>query len=106
VTAAVADEAQRRIEGPTPIVRMRFGENLERLRRERGCSFDTLAAGSRIERSHVEEMVRGERKVRAEELVLLAGALDVTADDLMEGINWITAAEGGPRWEVAMGGRR
>jgi transcriptional regulator with XRE-family HTH domain len=104
VTAAVADEAQRRIEGPTPIVRLRFGENLERVRRERGCSFDTLAAGSRIERRRVEEMVRGERKVRAEDLVLLARALGVSVEDLTAGINWITTAEGGPRWDITVGG--
>ena len=106
--AAVAEEAQRRVEGPTPITRMRFGENFERIRRERGWSFDTLAARSRIERGQIEEMVRGERKVRTEELVLLAGALDVTANDLTDGINWITVAEGGPRWEVTVGagGRR
>jgi transcriptional regulator with XRE-family HTH domain len=106
VTSAVADEAHKRVEGPTPITRMRFGENLERIRRERGCSFDTLAARSRIERRHIEEMVRGERKVFPEDLARLARALGVTANDLTEGIVWITVAEGGPRWDVAVGGRR
>lgn len=106
--AAVAYEARRPVEGPTPITRMRFGENLERIRRERGCSFDALAARSRIERGQIEEMVCGERKARTEEIVRLAGGLDVTADDLLEGIVFITVAEGGPRWEVQIGagGRR
>jgi transcriptional regulator with XRE-family HTH domain len=87
---------------------MRFGENFERIRRERGCSFDTLAARSRIEHFHIEEMVRGERKLRTEELVRLAGALEVTATDLLDGIVFVPVAEGGPRWEVTsgVGGRR
>ncbi|MBN9621964.1 MAG: helix-turn-helix transcriptional regulator [Actinobacteria bacterium] len=108
MSTAVAYEAQRRVEGPTPITRMRFGENFERIRRERGFSFDTLAARSRIERSHIEEMVRGERKARTEELVRLAGALDVTADDFLDGIVFVPVAEGGPRGEITSGagGRR
>lgn len=106
MTAAAADGAARRIEGPIPMTRIRFGENVERICQERGWSFDALAARSRIARGQIEEMVRGEREARTEDLVLLAGALDVTADDLIEGIVWILASEGGPRWEVTVGGRR
>ena len=65
-------------------------------------AFDQPA--ERIERRQIEEMVRGERKARTEDLVRLAGALDVTADDFLEGIVFITVAEGGPRWDVTVGG--
>ncbi|MBS1885637.1 MAG: helix-turn-helix transcriptional regulator [Actinobacteria bacterium] len=90
-------------DGPMLITRLRFGENVERLRRDRGYSLDTLAARSRIERSEIEEMVRGERKVFADEVLLLAGALGVETDVLFEGIRWTPPKAGGSGFEITGG---
>jgi hypothetical protein len=105
VGSPTGDPSVRRLSGPPWPPRQNFGYNVERRRRERGYSLDTLAARSQIECGEIEEIIRGERKVLADEILLLAGALDVEPNALMEGIRWTPPGAGGSGFEITGGGR-
>jgi hypothetical protein len=88
---------------PMIAARLRFGENIERLRRESGCPPDTLATRSCIPLDEIEEMVRGDREATANDIYLLAGALGVEPNLLFEGIRRNPPASGGSGYEIAGG---
>lgn len=77
----------------------RFAANLRRLRDDAGLSQEELAFRAQIHRTQVSLMEGGERLPRCETLVKLAGALDKTPNDLLDGIAWepIIFVEGGLR---------
>jgi transcriptional regulator with XRE-family HTH domain len=77
----------------------RFAANLRRLRDDAGLSQEELAFRAQIHRTQVSLMEGGERLPRCETLVKLAGALDRTPNDLLDGIAWepIMLVEGGLR---------
>jgi hypothetical protein len=101
VGSSAGDRSPVRRSGPPWPPRQNFGDNVERLRRERGYSLDTLAARSRIDHGEIEEIISGERKVFADEILLLAGALDAKPSALTEGIRWTP----GSGFEITGGGR-
>lgn len=67
--------------------------NLKRLREERGVSLSEVARRAEIHRTHVSLILRGNRMIQIDTLVKLAGALDATPDDLLDGITWAPEVE-------------
>lgn len=80
--------------------RIRFGANLERLRRQRGYSLDQLAERSQMEREKIEAILRGETEAHVDSIYLLAGSLDVTPGQLYDGLAWIPDGEGGGEYRI------
>lgn len=66
----------------------RFGENLLRCRKRAGLSQEQLAFRAELHRTEIGLLERGERVPRIDTLVKLAGALPVSADELLAGIEW------------------
>jgi transcriptional regulator with XRE-family HTH domain len=77
----------------------RFAANLRRLRGVAGLSQEELAFRAAIHRTQVSLLEGGERLPRVLTLVFLAGALDATPNDLLDGIAWepIVSVSGGLR---------
>jgi transcriptional regulator with XRE-family HTH domain len=69
-------------------VEQKFGENLVRLRHAADLSQEQLAFAAGLHRTEVGMLERGVRMARIDTLAKLAGALDVTPNDLMAGICW------------------
>jgi transcriptional regulator with XRE-family HTH domain len=65
----------------------RFGETLREHRQRTGLSQEKLAAKAGIDRTYVGGAERGERNVALVNIVRLAAALNVTAAELMGGID-------------------
>jgi transcriptional regulator with XRE-family HTH domain len=68
----------------------RFGENVVRCRERAGLSQEAVARRADISRSRLGELERGIpiRPPRVDTLLRLAGALEVSPDELLEGIVW------------------
>lgn len=67
----------------------RFGDNLARIRREADVSQDELSIRASIHRTEVSQLERGLRVARIDTLIKLAVSLEVSADELLEGIGWV-----------------
>ena len=65
-----------------------FGRNLAYCRRRAKLSQEELAVRASIHRTAVGMIERGERVPRIDTLVKLAGALGVSADELLDGLEW------------------
>jgi transcriptional regulator with XRE-family HTH domain len=66
----------------------RFGDNLARCRKRADLSQEDLSHLASLHRTEVSQLERGLRLCRIDTLVKLAASLDVTADDLLDGIAW------------------
>lgn len=66
----------------------RFAENLTRLRQTAGFSQEELASRAAVHRTQVSLMEGGQRLPRLETLVKLVGALEISSEELLEGISW------------------
>jgi transcriptional regulator with XRE-family HTH domain len=71
-----------------PAMAGRFASNLRRLRDVAGLSQEELAFRADIHRTQISFIESGRRMPRLDTLVKLAGALGVTANDLIDGITW------------------
>lgn len=71
-----------------PVVSERFASNLRRHRRAAGLSQEELAFRGDIHRTQISLIESGRRSPRLDTLIKLAGALGVTANDLVDGITW------------------
>lgn len=60
-----------------------FGRTLRRARRARDMSQETLAREAGVGAKHVSELERGNKNPRLDTFVRLAGALGMTATELM-----------------------
>ena len=69
-------------------IAIRFGENLRRCRLQADLSQEGFADLSGIHRTMVSKFERGENQPILETLVKVACALDVPADELLDGISW------------------
>lgn len=69
-------------------VEKQFGENLVRLRKAAGLSQEQLAFDAELHRTEIGMLERGIRLPRIDTLAKLAGALEVTPNDLLSGIVW------------------
>jgi transcriptional regulator with XRE-family HTH domain len=83
----------------------RFAANMRRLRKAAGLTQEELAFRAAIHRTQISLLENGGRMPRVHTLVCLAGALEVTPNDLLDGIVWepIVSVGGGlvvnpPEW--------
>jgi transcriptional regulator with XRE-family HTH domain len=74
----------------------RFGRNLFMARRRAGYSQEELAALCSVHRTEIGLVENGRRLPRVDTLVKLISALEVRADDLLWGIEWVAAAPSRP----------
>lgn len=73
---------------PGPDVAALFGENLARCRKQAGVSQEELAVLASLHRTEISQLERGMRVARIDTLIKLKGSLDVSADQLLAGIDW------------------
>lgn len=66
----------------------RFAANLVRCRKRADISQEELAARSSLHRTQIGLLERGQRLPRLDTIVKLAGALAISATELLEGIEW------------------
>ncbi len=66
----------------------RFSSNLRGIRRAAGLSQEELSFRAAIHRTQVSLLEGGHRLPRTLTLVQLAGALEATPNDLLDGITW------------------
>ena len=71
-----------------PVVAERFAANLRTLRKAAGLNQEELALRADIHRTQISYVESGQRMPRLDTLIKLAGALGVTANDLVAGIVW------------------
>jgi transcriptional regulator with XRE-family HTH domain len=69
-------------------LRLRFGQNLKRLRGLAAISQEELAFRAGLHRTEISRMERGEQMPRLEAILKLAGALEVTSCELLKGLSW------------------
>jgi transcriptional regulator with XRE-family HTH domain len=79
---------------PPVDIAARFGENLSRCRRRADLSQEELSVRASLHRTAISQLERGLRVARIDTLIKLAGSLEVSADELLEGMEW---APGGTR---------
>jgi transcriptional regulator with XRE-family HTH domain len=65
-----------------------FGGNLARCRKRAGLSQEDLSYLASLHRTEVSHLERGLRLPRVDTLVKLVGSLEISADELLVGINW------------------
>ena len=80
-------------------VAQRFGANLVRERRRAGLSQDELSFRADLHRTEISQAERGLRLVRIDTLAKLAGALEIEAARLLDGIAWRPGPAVYGRWE-------
>lgn len=73
---------------PTPEMKLRFGENLERCRERAGLTQAELGYQASLHRTEISLLERGKRLPRIDTAVKLAGCLSVSLDELAIGIDW------------------
>lgn len=66
----------------------RFGKNIARCRKRAGQSQEELSIRASLHRTEVSQLERGLRLARIDTLVKVAGALGVSPDELLTGIEW------------------
>jgi transcriptional regulator with XRE-family HTH domain len=66
----------------------RFGDNLVRCRKRADLSQEGLSHLASLHRTEISQLERGLRRCRIDTLVKLKDALDVSADELLDGIVW------------------
>lgn len=74
----------------------RLGRNLFMARRRAGFSQEELGALACLHRTEIGFIERGQRLPRVDTLVKLASALDVRAEELLDGIEWTVPAPSRP----------
>jgi len=75
-------------------IAVRFGENLRRCRRRADLSQERLAALAGLHRVAIGHLEHGRRRPRIDTLVKVACALEVPADELLDGIDWVPEGTG------------
>ena len=66
----------------------RFGRNLARCRRRADLSQEELGVLSSLHRTEIGMLERGIRLARIDTLVKLAGALEISPAELLDGLDW------------------
>lgn len=64
----------------------RFGDNVRRLRKQRGFSQEELAERTGLHRTYIGGIERGERNPSLENIVALAIGLSCKSEDLFKGL--------------------
>jgi transcriptional regulator with XRE-family HTH domain len=81
------------MDGPGEVARC-FGQNLVVSRGRADLSQEELAIRAALHRTEIGHLERGARVPRIDTLVKLAGALEVSTDDLLQGMTWTPAIPG------------
>lgn len=89
-TAYVLQRSQRRSVEPE----IAFGRVLQRHRRAKGLSQERLAIVSRLDRTFISLLERGQRQPSLSTLLRVAKALDVSAADLVSQVEELQVAGG------------
>jgi transcriptional regulator with XRE-family HTH domain len=66
----------------------RFGDNLARCRKQADLSQEELAVRASVHRTEISYLERGLRLPRVDTLVKLTASLEVSADELLAGLEW------------------
>lgn len=66
----------------------RFGDNLARCRKHAGFSQEELSVRASVHRTEISHLERGLRIARVDTLVKLVGSLEISADELLAGLEW------------------
>lgn len=66
----------------------RFGDNLARHRKRADLSREDLSHLASLHRTEISQLERGLRLCRIDTLIKLTCSLEVSADELLAGINW------------------
>jgi transcriptional regulator with XRE-family HTH domain len=82
-------------------VREQFASNLLYLRKRSGLSQEEVSFRASLHRTEVGMLERGVRLPRIDTLVKLAGALEVTPAELLDGISWRPAEIPSGRFETS-----
>ena len=69
-------------------VAAQFGDNLSRIRRGADISQEDLAVMASIHRTEISMLERGIRLPRLDTLIKIAASLEVSLDELAEGLSW------------------
>ena len=67
----------------------RFGDNLARVRRGADLSQEELSVRASLHRTEISQLERGLRIARVDTLVKLTGSLEVSAEELLVGLDWM-----------------
>lgn len=73
---------------PPVDIAARFGQNLRGCRKRADLSQEELSVRASLHRTEISQLERGLRVARIDTLVKLKGSLGVSADDLLEGMDW------------------
>ena len=94
--------------GPRADVIDAFRANLRRCRRRAGLSQEQLAGLASVHRTEIGLLESGARVPRLDTLVKLKCSLEVSAEELLDGIEWLPAREQreGTFWTRKLEGRR
>lgn len=66
----------------------RFGDNLAACRKRAGISQEELSVRASLHRTEVSQLERGLRLPRIDTLLKLLGSLEISADELLVGLEW------------------
>jgi transcriptional regulator with XRE-family HTH domain len=66
----------------------RFGENLSHARKRADLSQEELSVRASLHRTEISQLERGLRVARVDTLIKLIGSLEVSADELLVGMDW------------------
>jgi transcriptional regulator with XRE-family HTH domain len=77
--------------------------NLRRLMASRGLSPQRLSERSLLSAAEVEAFLDGTEELRVDAVFMLAGALEVEAAVLLEGIEWIPGGRDGAGYRIRSG---
>ncbi len=66
----------------------RFGDNLARVRKRADLSQEELSVRASLHRTEISQLERGLRTARVDTLVKLLGSLEVSAEELLVGLDW------------------
>jgi transcriptional regulator with XRE-family HTH domain len=66
----------------------RFGDNLARCRKRADISQEELSVRASLHRTEISQLERGLRVARVDTLVKLMASLEVSADELLTGLDW------------------
>jgi transcriptional regulator with XRE-family HTH domain len=70
------------------VVARQFGEDLARCRKLADLSQDELSVRASVHRTEISQLERGLRVARIDTLIKLARSLEVSADELLAGMDW------------------
>jgi transcriptional regulator with XRE-family HTH domain len=84
-------------------VALKFGRNLFRCRRRAAMSQEELGVRAQLHRTEIGMLEHGTRLARVDTLMKLAGALEISPEELLEGIHWTPAPADEGRFSISNG---